>query len=378
MPGPRSRASTARRTTSGRRCARRAAGPRSTSCAWALSRATETLAGGQRGTNHRGGPRHAGAGGGNRPLQGRRPHRALSATRRRRRKSGRTRPSGGPRPSPRKTRSGPGEIACQAMAEMGEPHLPNGVADTTVRRTTRATAMRMVTLLLTTSRSEGDKAHLERSLQLALMVDGEDEGSEDSEDIEEATSEQVIRSIESNVVDCLRRESPDDPARLKLARGPRSTQGQRPAGTVLAGPGSDADAAEAAQGPDRRRPRPALRPPLLPRRRRGLAGSHRLPGGRRGEGPDAVRHGDGDADRRRRDRAGRRGPRDAAGPRRGPAAGRPVEPAAARAARRGQGAYGRGAGGATNSTGRRPTSAASCARMRNGSRRRSSTARTRT
>ena len=96
------------------------------------------------------------------------------------------------------------EIACQAMAEMGEPHLPNGVADTTVRRATRATAMRMVTLLLTTSRSEVDKAHLERSLQLALMVDGEDDGSKDSEDSEEATSEQVIRSIESNVVDCLR------------------------------------------------------------------------------------------------------------------------------------------------------------------------------
>ena len=111
------------------------------------------------------------------------------------------------------------EIACQAMAEMGEPHLPNGVADTTVRRATRATAMRMVTLLLTTSRSEGGKAHLERSLQLALMVDGEDDGSEDSEDSEEATSEQVIRSIESNVVDCLLRESPDDPARLKLLEG---------------------------------------------------------------------------------------------------------------------------------------------------------------
>ena len=125
----------------------------------------------------------------------------------------------------------------------------------------------------------------------------------------------------------------------------RSTQGQRPAGTVLAGLGPDADAAEAAQGPDRRRPRPALRPPLFPRRRRGLAGSHRLPGGRRGEGPDAVRHGDRDADRCSRERAGRRGPRDAAGPRRGPAAGRPVEPAAARAARRGQGVYGRGAGG---------------------------------
>ena len=99
------------------------------------------------------------------------------------------------------------------------PVGPNGVADTTVRRATRATAMRMVTLLLTTSRSEGDKAHLERSLQLALMVDGEDDGSEDSEDSAEATSEQIIRSIESNVVDCLLRESPDDPARLKLLEG---------------------------------------------------------------------------------------------------------------------------------------------------------------
>ena len=39
------------------------------------------------------------------------------------------------------------------------------------------------------------------------------------EDSEEATSEQIIHSIESNVVDCLLRESPDDPARLKLFEG---------------------------------------------------------------------------------------------------------------------------------------------------------------
>ena len=74
------------------------------------------------------------------------------------------------------------------------------------------------------------------------------------------------------------------PAEAEAARSAAGIEGCRAAPPLLAGPGRGADAAEAAKRPDRRGKRSVERPPLLPRRGRGLAEADRIPRRRRRQG----------------------------------------------------------------------------------------------
>ena len=233
----------------------------------------------QRRTGRASGPEHAGAGRRRRPLQPGRYHRPV---RRRdgdaRRAHERTHP-----PSRGHRRGGPGPRLGDRQPDgrrNGAPDVPNGVSDRDVRRDARATLMRTLALLLAAGEGREDNVHLRGSLQIGVDMDAETEEEipDEGSDAHDWAGQKIIRSIEHGVVEFLLTESPDDRPRLKLLE---ALQALKDAAPLLAGPGRGADAADAAKRPDRRGERPVECPPLLPRRRRGLAEADRLPRRRR-------------------------------------------------------------------------------------------------